>query len=162
MSTTKNLINAIADGDALSIESSFNAAMAEKISVQLDVMRQNVAQNMFTVQEEVLDEVMTAKQHNSHSANMAKELATKHKSDGVRYKKLEDDSGVHHSIQHKDDSSEPGVNAVMIKHKGRDTQGVHRYDAHINDDNVEKSKHKNITADELHKVVKHYFTGKSD
>jgi hypothetical protein len=53
MSTTKHLIDAIADGDAMGIESSFNAAMAEKISVQLDVMRQNVAQNMFAVQEAI-------------------------------------------------------------------------------------------------------------
>lgn len=45
--TTRDLIDAIATGDAVGIESSFNAAMAEKISVQLDVKRQEVAQNMF-------------------------------------------------------------------------------------------------------------------
>lgn len=45
--TTRNLIDAIASGDAVGIESSFNAAMAEKIAVQLDVKRQEVAQNMF-------------------------------------------------------------------------------------------------------------------
>jgi hypothetical protein len=57
MSTTKHLIDAIADGDAMGIESSFNAAMAEKICVQLDVMRQNVAQNMFAIQEESFEEL---------------------------------------------------------------------------------------------------------
>ncbi len=51
MSSTKNLINAIAAGDAVGIESTFNTAMAEKIAVQLDVMRQNVAQNMFKTAE---------------------------------------------------------------------------------------------------------------
>lgn len=47
MSTTKELINAISTGDSVGIESAFNAAMAEKITVKLDDMRQEVAQNMF-------------------------------------------------------------------------------------------------------------------
>jgi hypothetical protein len=161
MLSTRNLIEAIAAGDAVGIEGAFNSAMAEKIAVQLDDMRQAVAQNMFASQQG-LEEAMTAKEHDSHSKNMAKELATKHKSDGVRYKKLEDDSGVHHSIQHKHDSDEPGYNAITIKHKGRDTSGTHRYDVHINDDNLSKTKHRNISSDEVHKVTKHYFTGKED
>lgn len=45
--TTRDLVDAIATGDAVGIESAFNAAMAEKISVNLDAMRQEVAQNMF-------------------------------------------------------------------------------------------------------------------
>ena len=45
--TTKDLIDAISTGDAMGIESAFNASMAEKISVKLDTMRQDVAQNMF-------------------------------------------------------------------------------------------------------------------
>ena len=45
--TTRGLVDAIATGDSVGIETSFNAAMAEKISVQLDAMRQEVAQNMF-------------------------------------------------------------------------------------------------------------------
>jgi len=45
--STKDLIDAISTGDAVGIENSFNAAMAEKISVKLDAMRQDVAQNMF-------------------------------------------------------------------------------------------------------------------
>lgn len=48
--STLNLIDAISTGDSQGIESAFNAAMAEKISVQLDVMRQNVAQTMFKPQ----------------------------------------------------------------------------------------------------------------
>lgn len=47
MSTTKELINAISTGDSVGIDSAFNAAMAEKITVKLDGMRQEVAQNMF-------------------------------------------------------------------------------------------------------------------
>lgn len=48
--TTKDLINAIADKDSAGIESAFNSAMAERISAKLDVMRQDVAQNMFKEQ----------------------------------------------------------------------------------------------------------------
>jgi hypothetical protein len=45
--STKDLINAIIAGDATEIENSFNDAMAEKISVRLDDMRQEVAASMF-------------------------------------------------------------------------------------------------------------------
>lgn len=47
MSSTKDLIDAISTGDSVGIENAFNTAMAEKITVQLDAMRQDVAQGMF-------------------------------------------------------------------------------------------------------------------
>lgn len=47
MSNTRDLIDAISTGDSVGIESAFNTAMAEKITVKLDAMRQEVAQNMF-------------------------------------------------------------------------------------------------------------------
>lgn len=47
MSSTRDLIDAISTGDSVGIESAFNTAMAEKITVKLDTMRQEVAQNMF-------------------------------------------------------------------------------------------------------------------
>ena len=43
----KDLINAIAEGDSIAIEDSFNTVMASKISDRLDDMRVSVAQNMF-------------------------------------------------------------------------------------------------------------------
>jgi hypothetical protein len=49
--TIKNLISAIATGNAVDTESAFNSAMAEKISTRLDTMRQEVAQGMFKQQE---------------------------------------------------------------------------------------------------------------
>jgi len=55
MSNTRNLINAIADGNALETESSFNAAIAEKIASSLDTMRQTIAQNMFKTAEPVAE-----------------------------------------------------------------------------------------------------------
>ena len=51
MSEVRNLIDAIATGDAVNTEKSFNAAIAEKITAQLDTMRQNVAQGMFAAPE---------------------------------------------------------------------------------------------------------------
>jgi hypothetical protein len=49
--TVKDLISAIVTGNAVDTESAFNAAMAEKLSVKLDDMRVQVAQNMFNVQQ---------------------------------------------------------------------------------------------------------------
>jgi hypothetical protein len=56
--TTRQLVDAIASGEAMGIESAFNAAMAEKISGKLSDMRQEVAQNMFnaTQQETATEE----------------------------------------------------------------------------------------------------------
>ena len=56
MSNVKDLIDAIADGSATGMESTFNVAMAEKLSVRLETMRQEVANNMFTAQEAVVEE----------------------------------------------------------------------------------------------------------
>lgn len=49
--TTRNLIDAISTGDSQGIEVAFNSAMAEKIAVKLDTMRQEVAQSMFKTPE---------------------------------------------------------------------------------------------------------------
>ena len=51
--STLDLVSAIINKDATEIESAFNDAMAEKISVRLDNMRANVAQNMFKQEEPV-------------------------------------------------------------------------------------------------------------
>lgn len=55
MTTTLELINAIASGNSVATENAFNAAIAEKISGKLDDMRLSVAQSMFKpmVEEEV-------------------------------------------------------------------------------------------------------------
>jgi hypothetical protein len=49
--TVMNLVDAIAQGDALQTEKAFQAAMAEKLSSKLDDMRAQVAQNMFKTPE---------------------------------------------------------------------------------------------------------------
>ena len=52
----QNLINAIAEGDSIAIESAFNQEMATRISDRLDDMRIEVAQSMFATEEVDLDE----------------------------------------------------------------------------------------------------------
>lgn len=56
MSTTKELIDAIVSGDSATIMSSFEQAMAERISERLDDMRVGVAQGMFRTEQVELDE----------------------------------------------------------------------------------------------------------
>lgn len=51
--TVKNLINAIAAGNAVETEQAFGQAMAEKLAGKLDDMRMNIAQGMFNHQEQV-------------------------------------------------------------------------------------------------------------
>jgi len=62
--SVRDLIAAIATGNAVETEQAFNATMAEKISAKLDDMRINVAQNMFNAQQEeqVVDSEETAKE----------------------------------------------------------------------------------------------------
>ena len=55
--TINNLVDAIADGNALETENAFAAAMADKLGPKLDAMRQDLAKNMFkSSAEEVEDE----------------------------------------------------------------------------------------------------------
>jgi len=54
--TTYNLIQAMANGDALETEQAFGAAMAEKLAVKLDDMRTSIAQSMFSSQEPVAEQ----------------------------------------------------------------------------------------------------------
>jgi hypothetical protein len=55
--STRDLVNAIAAGDALEIESSFNSVMAEKLSDRIGELRSSIAQNMFAnPQEDIVTE----------------------------------------------------------------------------------------------------------
>ena len=53
--STRDLIDAIASGSALDIESAFEDTMAEKVSVQIEAKRLQIAQTMFTTEEVVAD-----------------------------------------------------------------------------------------------------------
>jgi hypothetical protein len=54
--STRDLINAIAAGDAIEIENTFASTMAEKISARLDDIRVDIAQSMFRAPESVVEE----------------------------------------------------------------------------------------------------------
>lgn len=54
--STKDLINAIIVGDAAEIQNAFQSTMAEKISAQLEIRRQEVAQNLFKTESTVVAE----------------------------------------------------------------------------------------------------------
>lgn len=54
--STKDLVNAIISGDAIEIETAFQSTMADKISAQLDIRRQEVAQNLFKTESTVVAE----------------------------------------------------------------------------------------------------------
>lgn len=83
----KDLINAIAEGDTLEIDRTFNSVMAHKISERLDSMRVDVAQSMFNSQmvEEgvasgewhVTDELKGGIHSTHSSARKAKNMAEK-------------------------------------------------------------------------------------
>ena len=55
--SARDLVNAIIAGEAIGIENAFNSAMADKLSVGMDNMREHIASNMFNEEVEQLDEL---------------------------------------------------------------------------------------------------------
>jgi hypothetical protein len=51
---TRELVDALIDGDSIAIENTFNSAISQKVSAALDDYRVQVAQNMFNHSEEDL------------------------------------------------------------------------------------------------------------
>lgn len=54
--STRELIDAIQSGNATDVAAAFNSVMTDKVSEKLDAMRTDMAQNMFSSQEEVEEE----------------------------------------------------------------------------------------------------------
>jgi hypothetical protein len=50
--STRDLVNAMADGRSVEIETSFNACVAERVAEKLQQMKVDLAQTMFNKQEE--------------------------------------------------------------------------------------------------------------
>lgn len=55
--SVQDLINAIDSGSSTDIDNAFNATMADKISTNIDALRQDYAQNMFKSSQEITDEL---------------------------------------------------------------------------------------------------------
>lgn len=54
--STRDLIDAIASGDSVATQQVFENEITSRIAVRMDAMRQDVAKNMFKVQESVVAE----------------------------------------------------------------------------------------------------------
>jgi hypothetical protein len=50
--STRDLVNAMADGRSVDIESAFNSCVAERVAGKLQQMKVDVAQTMFNSQQE--------------------------------------------------------------------------------------------------------------
>jgi hypothetical protein len=46
--STRELIDAIAEGDSVKVDATFNSVMVDKVAAALDTMRGDLSQNMFT------------------------------------------------------------------------------------------------------------------
>jgi hypothetical protein len=138
--TTLNLIQAMANGDALETEQAFGAVMAEKLAVKLDDMRTGVAQNMFN--QEHINEV------HEKTVALAKEIAKKHKN------MTSDVNRGNVNIYNKHD--EEAADRLILSHTGKDKEGNDRFHLHRVHSSGEDSSYRNLTAAEVHKhAAKH-------
>jgi hypothetical protein len=147
--TTYNLIQAMANGDALETEQAFGNAMAEKLAVKLDDMRTGIAQNMFNSQpvaEESIDEAKASDEGKTFAnAVKAAHPNTKVVSDGKT-----------HYIMHKDDEDGSEHGGIKIEHKNG---MIHA--SHTSNTSEDEPKGKSGSHDEMHKhissLVKQHF-----
>ena len=127
--STRDLINAISMGDAHAIENAFNQTMAVKVSEKLDDMRNDVAQNMFASQEEVVEEG-TEKSKKKPAWLLAAELkaekkegklqeknwiagAIKHPGAMTKAAKAEGETNSEYEKEHEHDSGKAGKRARL-------------------------------------------------
>ena len=113
--SVKNLIDAIASGDATQTESAFQAVMAEKISAKLEDMRVSVAQSMFTpVQEEVeqIDELSSGAIKNYIKAAKDDKAANKDEKESAI---AADDHKTASDAQQKINKRSEGIKAAKAK-----------------------------------------------
>lgn len=57
MSSVRELVDAIVDGDTIEIQSKFNDEMSSRLSTVLDVYKTELAKTMFNPERDVEDEV---------------------------------------------------------------------------------------------------------
>lgn len=66
--STRELVDALASGDSIAIENTFNSVMSQKVSSALDSYRVQVAQNMFVPPQEVQPEDTSVSNDNTEQA----------------------------------------------------------------------------------------------
>lgn len=116
--STRDLINAIAAGDAIEIENAFNSVMAEKVSARIDDMRIDVAQNLFA--EEQIDELSktTLKSYVKKSAASAqKHAVAAQDAEDRAYDDPDDDEASQDAYDHreKEDKRMAGIKTANKK-----------------------------------------------
>lgn len=105
---TLNLIRAIAEGDALETEKSFQAAMAEKISAKLEDMRTQVAKNMFATPEAVAEE--SEEQYETITLEEYEALSEEEK---ANYEVVEMEEGVTDTIRQKTNAAGQAIGNIV-------------------------------------------------
>ena len=115
--STRELIDAIVSGDSQNIQSTFESEMMSRVSARMDAMRQDVAQNMFKVQEQIdLEEAADAPKVKSNELHVQHVGGRKYKvhavgknfSDGIK-------AGEHLSDSELDDFHEMGGKVKHVK-----------------------------------------------
>jgi hypothetical protein len=101
---TLNLIKAIAEGDALETEKTFQAAMAEKISAKLDDMRAQVAHNMFASEPVVEEEYETI---------TLEEYEALSEEEKANYEVIEMEEGVTDTIRQKTNAAGQAIGNIV-------------------------------------------------
>jgi hypothetical protein len=101
---TLNLIKAIAEGDALETEKTFQAAMAEKISAKLEDMRAQVAQNMFASEPVVEEEYETI---------TLEEYEALSEEEKANYEVIEMEEGVTDTIRQKTNAAGQAIGNIV-------------------------------------------------
>jgi hypothetical protein len=129
--SVRNLINSISAGSAIDTEESFNAVMAEKISIKLDAMRQDVATNMFATEEVEIEESEQIDELSKDTLRSYNKKASKQVNSSDRSMEAHYDS---HADTSDGDEAPTGQSKTYMKHYKRQVKriaGMDKADAKI-------------------------------
>ena len=127
---TLNLIKAIAEGDALETEKTFQAAMAEKISAKLEDMRVNIAKSMFNpVTEEQQDEQEDIEEAYVNQAGTGRSKQAYHDAGMFDKATADKHAKTHNGTVHQDASGKYYVKSKHVKAVKEDTITEDQYNA---------------------------------
>lgn len=120
--STRQLIDAIASGDAVEIQTAFDASISARIVDRLDAMRQDVAQNMFKEAAEELDEL---------SADTLKSYQQKR---GSQLSSFKYGSGKQDMTGREQKNAVVGINKSKTKLAKEDVEDLEEADAKVHPD----------------------------
>ena len=113
--STRELIDAIVSGDSQNVQSTFESEMMSRVAARMDVVRQNVAQNMFKTEQvtEAADQAKPPKSNELHVKHVGGgkykvHAVGKNFADGIK-------AGEHLSDTELDDFHEMGGKVKHVK-----------------------------------------------